>query len=69
MCKVLKRKNQAFLPASVLYDYVKVSRFEARKDDWIDLVIENIDMKQIVPDEMIIEMADNLKLIKDHTLS
>jgi hypothetical protein len=44
----------------VLFDYVKVNRFEAKSDDWIDIVIENINMEKIVPDIMIKEMAKSL---------
>lgn len=60
MTKVLSRKDHSFQPASVLFDYVKVNRFEAKSDDWIDIVIENINMEKIVPDIMIKEMAKSL---------
>lgn len=67
MTKVLKRKNASFSPASVLYDYVKSKRFEADTDDWIDIVIEQMDTKKIIPDEMIVDMARKLDKIKEHT--
>jgi hypothetical protein len=67
MTRVLKRKNHSFQPASVLFDYVKVNRFEANKDDWIDIVIENINMVEIIPDKMIIDMYEKLFEVKEIT--